>query len=125
MAGEYQLLAGTRLIVRDGQLHEDEKGQLGVYVCEVCETLNASYGACPYCQNAADCVVVRTAEGTLLTMARSLARDFGVAPEQLGACRCCNERPSNPHWARICLPGGDVGQQRILSERGDGHSHTH
>lgn len=115
----------TRLIVRDGRLREDEQGPLGIYLCEECNTLNAGYGVCPYCTKAADCVVVRSIEGHMLTMARPLAASLGVAPVPLGACLCCNEPPSDPHWSRICLDEGDASKPRIFSERGDGHAHSH
>ena len=118
-------MPGTRLLVNDGRLHENEQGELGVYLCDECATLNAGYGACPYCRNTATCVVVRTAEGALLTMERALAVSLGVEAMQLDACRCCNEPPRDPHWARICLREGDAGQPQILSERPDGHTHTH
>ena len=102
---------GTRLLVRDGVLREDERGQLTVYLCDECATLNAGYGTCPYCSDASSCVVVRTAEGTLLTMARPLADSLGIAPMRLGECRCCNEaaaRPAlGPHmraWRRCDAP---------------------
>ncbi len=118
-------MPGTRLLVNDGRLHEDEHGELGVYLCDDCATLNAGYGVCPYCRNAATCVVVRTAEDTLLTMDRALADSLGVDPVQLDACRCCNEPPHHPHGARICVHHGDASQRQILSERADGHTHTH
>jgi hypothetical protein len=116
---------GTRLLVRDGVLREDERGQLTVYLCDDCATLNAGYGTCPYCSDASSCVVVRTADGTLLTMARPLADSLGIAPMRLGECRCCNEPPRDPYWARICVRGGDATHPEILSERPDGHTHTH
>ena len=115
----------TRLRVRDGQLREDEGGQLGVYLCDECATLNAGYGACPYCMNAAACVVVRTVEDVLLTMEGPLAERLGVAPVQLNACRCCNEPPRDPHGARIHVRKSDVSQRYILTERRDGHTHVH
>src|SRR5262245_57826640 len=118
-------MSKTRLIVRDGRLREDEHGPLGIYLCEECDTLNAGYGVCPYCAKPADCVVVRSVEGHLLTMARPLASSLGVASVELGACLCCNELPSDPHWARICLHEGDASKPRIFSERVDGHTHTH
>ena len=116
---------GTRLLVCDGRLREDDAGQLGVYRCDECGTLNAGYGTCPYCSDAAACVIVRTDEGALLTMERALADSFGVATVQLDACQCCNELPRDPHSARICLPEDDTSKRQILSERHNGHSHTH
>ena len=118
-------MPGTRLLVFDGGLREDEAGQLGVYLCDECGTLNAGYGACPFCSDAAACVVVRTGGGALLTMERVLADSLGVAPVQLGACRCCNELPRDPHWARVCVSEDDPSEPQIFSERRDGHSHTH
>ena len=69
-------MSASRLLISDTGLREDEHGELGVFLCEECETLNAGYGPCPYCTNATECVVVRTVEGHLLTMARPLADSF-------------------------------------------------
>jgi hypothetical protein len=118
-------MPASRLLISDGELREDEDGPLGVFLCEECKTLNAGYGPCPYCTNATECIVVRTVEGHLLTMARPLADSFGLAPVQLGACQCCKEYPIDPHRARIYAPGSDVNQLQILSELRDGHSHIH
>jgi hypothetical protein len=81
-----------------------QHGQLAVYLCDECATLNAGYGTCPYCSDASSCMVVRTAEGTLLTMARPLANSPGIAPMRLGECRCCNEPPrdrAGPAYAYV------------------------
>jgi len=116
-------MPASRLLISDIGLREDEHGHLGVFLCEECKTLNAGYGACPYCTNATECVVVRTVEGHLLTMARPLVESLGLATVRLGACQCCNAYPSDSHRARIYAPGGNVKELHILSERRDGHTH--
>jgi hypothetical protein len=91
-------MPASRLLIYDGELREDEDGPLGVFLCEECKTLNAGYGPCPYCTNATECVMVRTVEGHLLTMARPRTTDeshlagrhFGYSSE--GTRPCPNRR---------------------------------
>jgi psiF repeat len=109
-------MSASRLLISDTGLREDEHGELGGFLCEECETLNAGYGPCPYCTNPTECVVVRTGEGHLVTMARPLADSFRLALVQLGACRCCREYPSNPHRARIYAPWGHVRQLECVKK---------
>jgi len=39
-------MSASRLLIYDGELREDEHSELGVFLCEECETLNAGYGPC-------------------------------------------------------------------------------
>jgi len=46
-------MSASRLLISDTGLREDEHGELGVFLCVECETLNVGYGP-PYCTNRRD-----------------------------------------------------------------------